>query len=105
MAEVISRRTVLRGVGVTMFLPFLEAMQPVAASASPAKNGKAPVRMAVLYMPNGVNPHAWTPSGVGSDFQLSEILAPLSGLKSDILVFTELMNKNSLIGDGHYVKI
>jgi len=109
MNREISRRTVLRGIGVSMFLPLLEAMPaPAAAAGTAAKAGKpakAPVRLAVLYMANGVNPHAWQPTGVGSDFQLSEILAPLSNVKSDLLVFSELMNKNSIQGDGHYVKV
>src|SRR5690349_17162194 len=61
--------------------------------------------MAVLYMPNGVNPHEWAPKGVGRDFELSPILAPLESLKSDILVFGELMNHESIEGDGHYVKV
>lgn len=104
--ERLSRRTVLKGVGVTMFLPLLEAMQSKTASASeqPASE-KPPVRMAVLYMANGVNPHAWTPKGTGRDFELSEILAPLASVKSDLLVFSELMNHQSIEGDGHYVKV
>ncbi len=102
----ISRRTVLKGLGVTMFLPWLEAMEPLSAMASPGKaRTKAPVRLAVLYMPNGVNPHAWTPKGAGREFELSEILSPLSNVKDDILVFSELMNKQSIEGDGHYVKV
>lgn len=100
----LSRRAVLRGIGVTMGLPFLESLQPRGVLAAPAA-AKAPVRMAVLYMPNGVNPHAWSPTGIGSQFELSEILAPLSGLKQDILVLGELMNKHSAVGDGHYVKV
>jgi hypothetical protein len=106
----ITRRTVLRGLGVTMCLPLLEAMQPLAALAAgpgtaAGKKGKAPVRLAVLYMPNGVNPNAWMPKGLGSGFELSPILQPLSDIKSDVLVFTELMNKQSIEGDGHYVKV
>jgi hypothetical protein len=101
----ISRRTVLQGMGVSMFLPLLEAMHPLGAQAAEKGARKAPVRFAALYMPNGVNPHAWQPTGIGSDFQLSEILAPLANVKQDLLVFTELMNKNSIVGDGHYVKV
>ncbi|MBW3623379.1 MAG: DUF1552 domain-containing protein [Armatimonadetes bacterium] len=102
--ESISRRTVLKGMGVTMFLPMLDAMDPATAlAATPA--GKAPTRMAVLYMPNGVNPKAWTPNGAGSAFELSEILKPLAPHKSEILVLTQLMNKQSIEGDGHYVKV
>jgi hypothetical protein len=103
----LSRRTVLRGLGVSMCLPLLEAMEPLTAYASaPAKPlPKAPVRMAVLYMPNGVNPHAWMPTGYGSNFELSPTLTPLASLKSDLLVFTELMNQGSTGGDGHYAKV
>jgi len=96
----ISRRTVLRGAGVTLALPWLEAMAP-AASSSPAKS---PVRLAVLYMPNGVNVNAWAPEGVGRDFQLSSTLAPLGDFKDKILVLQNLWNQASKDGDGHYVK-
>jgi hypothetical protein len=102
----ISRRTVLKGIGVTMCLPLLEAMRPLAAyGAGTKRQHKPPVRMAALYMPNGVNPHAWAPTGTGSDFALSPILAPLANVKPDILVLAELMNKQSIEGDGHYVKV
>src|SRR5689334_21948147 len=104
-SRLISRRTMLRGLGVTMCLPLLEAMLPASSRAEGAKRplkGKPPVRMAVLYMPNGVNPKEWQPKGTGSDFDLSPILAPLASLKSEILVLTELMNKFSIEGDGHY---
>jgi hypothetical protein len=85
-----------------MFLPLLEAMQPTKASAA-GKN--LPQRFAVLYMPNGVHPNAWTPKGRGAQFELSPVLAPLTNVKSDILVLTDLMNKNSIPGDGHYAKV
>lgn len=106
-AEMISRRAVLRGIGVSMCLPLLETLQPLAASAAGPKGTKRrpPVRMAVLYMPNGVNPKAWTPEGYGSAFALSPILSPLAKVKSDILVLGEMMNKASIQGDGHYVKV
>lgn len=100
----LSRRTVLRGAGAAVFLPLLEAMEkPANAQSKPAE--PAPVRFAALYMPNGVNPNAWDPKGAGKDFELSPTLSPLANVKSDILVFTDLMNKNSVTGDGHYVKV
>lgn len=99
----LSRRTVLRGLGVALGLPLLEAMEPLAALAAPA--AKSPVRLAVLYMPNGVHPQAWNPTGVGGAFELSPILEPLAAVKSEILVLSELMNKSSTVGDGHYVKV
>ena len=84
----------------------LEAMGPFTATAASnsSRKGKHPVRLAVLYMPNGVNPHAWTPKGVGREFELSPILEPLASHKNDLLVLTELWNAASNTGDGHYVK-
>ena len=104
----ISRRTVLRGVGVTIALPLLDAMLPrtlvhAAEVANPAQ-ATTPVRLACLYMPNGVNPHAWTPEGAGREFKLSPILEPLEAVKDQLLVFTQLEHKATNTGDGHYVK-
>lgn len=98
----LSRRTVLRGAGVALGLPWLEAMTPsvLAASTPP----KAPVRMAVLYMANGVNTSLWTPEGQGRDFQLSPTLEPLSDLKQYVTVVSNLWNAAANTGDGHYVK-
>lgn len=103
----ISRRTVLRGLGAAISLPLLESLAPrafaaVASAATPAPI--KPVRMAVLYMPNGVNVGAWTPRGAGECFELSPTLSPLAPVKDDLLVFSELMNASALGGDGHYVK-
>jgi len=97
-----SRRTVLRGVGAMLGLPLLEAMSPRGARAAEA--AKQPVRMAYLYMPNGVNPHHWSPKTTGKDFELSELLQPLENVKSELLVLGELMNRAADSGDGHYVK-
>ena len=95
----------LRGMGVAMSLPLLDAMgENTLAAPATAPSGKFPVRMAMLYMPNGVNESAWTPKGVGRDFELSPTLSPLADFKNDILVLTELMNAGSIGGDGHYVK-
>lgn len=101
----ISRRAVLRGLGVTVCLPLLESLSAGMANAAKPGGDRSPVRLAALYMPNGVNPAKWLPTGVGRDFQLSPVLAPLQKVKSEILVFTELMNKASIEGDGHYVKV
>jgi hypothetical protein len=99
----ISRRTMLKGVGAMLSLPLLEAMNPL---PSLGRNGarRYPVRLAVLYMPNGVNPRAWTPKGTGSEFELSPVLQPLNKVKNKILVLGELMNAGTDTGDGHYVK-
>ena len=98
----ISRRTLLRGAGVTLGLPWLEAMMPSAQAQSKAP--QAPVRMAMLYMPNGVNTAYWYPTGVGREFQLSKTLEPLAAFKNDILVLSNLWNAGAKGGDGHYCK-
>ncbi len=104
----ISRRTMLKGTGAMLALPLLDAMKPFAAlgatGAAAAQPGKHPIRMATLYMANGVNPHQWTPKGAGAEFELAEGMKPLEALKKDILVFTQLWNAGSDTGDGHYVK-
>jgi hypothetical protein len=99
----LSRRTVLRGAGVSLGLPWLEAMssgKAFAASSEPA----FPVRMAVLYMPNGVNTTKWTPEGSGKKFTLSPTLEPLTPFKDSITVVSNTWNEAAKDGDGHYVK-
>jgi hypothetical protein len=92
-----------------MFLPLLEAMDTFEVFATPLQQrpaeSKYPIRFAALYFPNGVHPDQWTPEGSGTNFKLSPTLAPLANLQSEILVFTELMNKGSITGDGHYYKV
>jgi len=89
--------------GACIALPFLEAMSMPGMASSP---GKSPVRTAFLFMPNGVHPDRWTPEKLGTDFSLTPQLLPLEGLKKDILIMDELMNKNSIFkgADGHYAK-
>ncbi len=99
----ISRRTLLRGAGVTLGLPLLDAMAPSSAFGSSAIP-KTPVRMAVLYMPNGVNMNKWPCEGSGRNFSLSPSLEPLRDLKEQIVVLTNLWNAATKGGDGHYVK-
>jgi hypothetical protein len=95
------RRSFLRGAGATLALPFLDAMRPLMAAGSSAP---LPVRIALLYMPNGVRADRWTPEGKGRGFKLSPILSPLEKHKQELLILTGLQNKASFTGDGHYVK-
>ena len=98
----ISRRAVLRGVGATLGLPWLEAMVPAVGRA--AETPKSPVRMAALYMPNGAYPASWTPDTAGRDFRLTSSLEPLGDLRNDVVVLSNLWNEQAKDGDGHYVK-
>jgi hypothetical protein len=98
----LTRRTLLRGAGVTLGLPWLEAMMPTARAQSSAAGN--PVRMAMLYMPNGVNTAHWYPKGEGRDFELSSTLEPLADFRKQILVLSNLWNAGAKGGDGHYAK-
>ncbi|MBC7925697.1 MAG: DUF1552 domain-containing protein [Bryobacteraceae bacterium] len=78
-------------------------MFPSPAKASSAVP-KSPVRMALLYMPNGVNTAAWTPQGTGRQFTMSPTLEPLREFQDQTVVASNLWNAASVGGDGHYVK-
>src|SRR6476620_7955908 len=101
----ISRRTVLRGVGTVVALPFLDVMMPrtrgAAVSAAEAGGTPAPRRMAFIYVPNGCHMEEWTPAKEGTDYELPPILQPLESLKSDVMVLTGLTcDKARPNGDG-----
>ena len=96
-----SRRTLLKGTGAALALPWLEAMMSTKADAAKKEN---PKRLCVLFMPNGVRADQWTPEGEGEDFKLSTTLSPLESLKDKLLITTNLWNQASNVGDGHYVK-
>lgn len=93
MNRQLSRRSFLRGTGISLALPLLDAMLPSTLSA--ADEMTTPVRMAFLYVPNGVNIAQWTPQGEGRDWQPSTTLQPLADLKQDINVLTGLGHPNS----------
>jgi hypothetical protein len=95
---------VLRGVGTAIALPWMEAMASAAeitvASTAKAK-ATAPLRMAFLYIPNGVHMPSWRPSQEGSEFALPETLEVLKPFKDDLLVLTGLAQDNAAAhGDG-----
>ena len=88
-AKPLSRRTVLRGVGATVALPFLDAMAPgVSALTRPAAS---PVRrFQAIFVPNGMAMEYWTPATVGRGFELTPILQPLAPFRDQMLVFSGL---------------
>jgi len=98
------RRTILRGVGVAMALPLLDAMSSRAsarASASGSAKDAAPRRLVYVYAPNGVNRDLWTPSSAGALDVLPPTLAPLEAWKSDALVLGGLLLHTARAnGDG-----
>lgn len=93
----LSRRRFLRGLGVCMALPAFESIAPVKLFASPATAGKtAPVRMAVVYIPNGTIPAAWWPEGEGGrDFALSRTLQPLQNIRHELQIISGLEDRSA----------
>ena len=92
----ISRRTLLRGAGVAMTLPWLESI-PVWGFDAPTASDMQPFpkRFGALFMACGINPDHWWAKGSGNDLELSKTLQPLADLKSKINVISGLFNKNA----------
>jgi len=94
----IPRRTILKGMGTAIALPMLDAMTPALSGSAEAK---APVRLAFVYVPNGVIRKDWNPKTVGKDFEFMRILKPLEECKDDLFVLTGLDDYNGkTLGDG-----
>jgi len=87
--KAISRRTVLKGLGATIALPFLDAMMP-ASTAIARSAAKPPTRFGAIYLPNGVIPGKWFPTAEGADFEYSPTLQPLVPYRDRILVLSGL---------------
>jgi hypothetical protein len=97
----IPRRTFLKGMGTAMALPLLEAMAPSAKLLAAAAPAGKPLRMAFVYVPNGVNMADWTPKAEGADFELPHILDPLKPHQKDFQVLTGLAHRKAdPNGDG-----
>lgn len=96
----ISRRSALKGLGVSIALPLLQAMRPVPTRAGSADRAGEPLRVAFVYVPNGVHMPHWTPPG-SAGLDLPPILEPLRPVKDDVLVLSGLtLNPARALGDG-----
>ena len=81
----LSRRTFLRGAGVTIALPFLESMAPAQTPLS--KTAATPKsRLACIYIPHGATMDHWTPATEGTGFEFTEILKPLAPFREYVNV-------------------
>jgi hypothetical protein len=99
-SPLISRRTVLRGLGAMVALPWLEAMAPRTLQAAPSANS-VPKRLAFLYVPNGVHMSDWQPKDDGPLKELPATLKPLADVKDHLLVISGLTaDKARPNGDG-----
>lgn len=91
----IDRRTVLKGFGATLALPFLESMMPSGVFA--ASVPKSPIRTAFIFVPNGINMEHWVPNGL----EYPSTLKPLESLRNQINIMSGLTQKNAFaLGDG-----
>ena len=100
----LDRRKFLRGIGAAVGLPAMESLSPLMA----ATTGKlamtekgSPLRMAYLYIPNGVNLEHWRPSGKGENYKLGKSMSALEDLKGDMQIFSGFAHKQANAGrDG-----
>ncbi|HLH44121.1 MAG TPA: DUF1552 domain-containing protein [Bryobacteraceae bacterium] len=77
------RRTMLKGLGAAIALPFLDAMlPPMRAATKPAH------RFQAFYTPNGMAMEYWTPKGDGTNFELAPIMEPLAPFKNQLTIFS-----------------
>jgi hypothetical protein len=91
----LNRRTLLRGLGSAVALPFLDAMCPALAGPK-----AAPPRLAVVYVPNGIIMNQWKPAQTGAAFDFPRILKPLEPLRQDVTVLSGLANHAAMEGKG-----
>jgi len=102
MMHDISRRTMLRGVGVTMALPWLESLRVWGDVAKGAKKAsEAPVRMAILFSGCGYHKSEWWANGEGNGMRLGKVLAPLNEFRDRMVFIRGLYNKEALKGNIH----
>ena len=97
-----SRRTMLRGLGVTMALPWLESIR--VWGDEPAGNqaaSEAPVRLAVLFSGNGFHGSEWWAKGEGKNMELGKVLAPLTDFREKMLFVRGMYNDQATKGNIH----
>src|ERR1041385_9112982 len=98
-----SRRTFLRGIGVTMALPWMESLavwgDTPPAGVKPAI--EAPVRLGVLFAGNGFHSKEWWAQGEGKEMELGKVLEPLTGFREKMLFIRGLYNEEALKGNIH----
>jgi len=92
----------LRGLGVTMALPWMESVRVWGDTKKGAKKAsEAPVRMAILFSGCGYHTKEWWAKGEGKDMQLGKVLAPLNDFREKMVFIRGLYNKEALKGNIH----
>ena len=102
MKHDISRRTMLRGLGVTMALPWMESVRVWGDTKKVAKQAsEAPVRMGILFAGCGFHSKEWWAKGEGKAMELGKVLAPLNDFREKMVFIRGLYNKEALKGNIH----
>src|SRR4051812_9490490 len=97
-----SRRRMLRGIGVSMALPWMESLHVWGAETrSDQTLGEAPVRLAVLFAGNGFHSREWWAKGEGREMELGKVLAPVQEFRSKMLFIRGLFNAEAQKGNIH----
>ncbi|HUE16856.1 MAG TPA: DUF1552 domain-containing protein, partial [Planctomycetaceae bacterium] len=97
-----SRRTMLRGLGVSMALPWFESIRVWGDEPQGNQAGsEAPVRLAVLFSGNGFHGSEWWAKGEGKNMELGKVLAPLTEFREKMLFIRGLYNEQALKGNIH----
>ena len=97
-----TRRTMLRGLGVSMALPWMESMAVWGQETSANKpSQEAPTRMAILFAGCGFHRHEWWAKGNGSNMELGKVLHPLNDFRDRMVFIKGLYNAEALKGNIH----
>jgi len=105
MGRKLSRRLILRGAGASLALPWLESVSAASPDNGDERLKEPPLRMAYLFMPNGVRPDYWTPAGDGESYEITPHLKPLEGLRGEFILLENLWHKNTIGRNGHWPKV
>jgi hypothetical protein len=98
----LSRRTFLRGAGVAVGLPLLDAMIPAWTALAQTAAVPKP-RMGFMYLPHGAIMEQWTPAAEGTGFELTPILKPLEPFKKQLTIVSGLENKPAILPPVHAI--
>jgi hypothetical protein len=102
MQNRVSSRGLLRGLGVALAIPSFESVAPrLSFGAAPITSSAKPLRMAAIFVPNGVHVPDWVPTTQGYGYEMPYILQPLAAVRDDLLVLSGLTHdKGRDNGDG-----
>lgn len=101
-SDQLKRRTLLRGLGVSMALPWMESLSVWGAESDKQTAGEpAPTRMAILFSGCGFHSHEWWAKGQGQEMELGKVLHPLQDFRERMVFINGLYNAEALKGNIH----